>query len=112
MPEFRFLPDADLFSRMRFGFYSPVFRGNFRSDVSEGSFSCVARPAGGFVPPRNPHDDYVLFADWAEASDWLQRCGGLEEEAVALGGHALQACPPRGRGLGLDRTNYGSQSSP
>eukprot|EP00667_Euglena_gracilis_P013958 EG_transcript_14439 len=44
----------------------------------------------GFVPPRNPHDDYVLFADWAEASDWLQRCGGLEEEAVALGGHALQ----------------------
>lgn len=35
----------------------------------------------GFVPVRNPHDEYVLFEDWSEAEDWLRLHGacGLED---------------------------------
>ena len=40
----------------------------------------------GFVPPRNPHDDFVLFEDWDAASEWLRTTEGLPGYAVEAAG--------------------------
>jgi len=37
----------------------------------------------GFVPARNPHDDYVLFEDWDEAENWLREGSLLHGDDIA-----------------------------
>eukprot|EP00667_Euglena_gracilis_P011887 EG_transcript_12166 len=44
----------------------------------------------GFVPPRNPHDDYVLFEDWDEAEKWLARYASLPDKVLQRGRDVIE----------------------